>query len=103
MSWAHLSLAVTRGTQLEGAALPGDSQDRAADRGRALIRRKLIPPVLGDAVVSRPGLTALICGHLASGEVVTVCAAAGAGKSTAVAGALDGIGRPVARLALGGA
>src|SRR5260370_29693640 len=102
MSWAHLSLAVTRGTQLEGAAVPGAPQDRAADRGRALIRRKLIPPVLGDAVVRRPRLTDLVCDDLAGSKVVTVCAAAGAGKSTAVAGALDDIGRPLAWLTLDG-
>jgi DNA-binding SARP family transcriptional activator len=87
---------------LKGAALPGDPQDRAADRGRALIRRKLVPPVLGDAVVRRPGLTDLIRDHLAGSEVVTVCAAAGAGKSTAVAAALDDIGRPLAWLTLDG-
>jgi DNA-binding SARP family transcriptional activator len=87
---------------LEGAALPGDPQDRAADRGRALIRRKLIPPVLGDAVVRRPRLTDLVCDDLAGSKVVTVCAAAGAGKSTAVAGAIDDIGRPLAWLTLDG-
>lgn len=81
------------------------SGDHATPRepGRALIRRKLTPPALGDAVVHRPRLTELIREQLELGNVLTVCAAAGAGKSTAVAAALNELGRPVAWLSLDGA
>ncbi len=68
-----------------------------------LVRRKLVPPALGDAVVERVRLTELIRSHLDASSVLTVCAAAGAGKTTAVAGALAGLGRPVAWLSLDGA
>ncbi|MEM6110642.1 BTAD domain-containing putative transcriptional regulator [Mycobacterium sp. 050272] len=69
---------------------------------RGLIQRKLIPPVLGDAVVHRRRLTDLIETHLGNSTVLTVCAAAGAGKSTAVAAALIDVGHPLAWLTLDG-
>jgi ATP/maltotriose-dependent transcriptional regulator MalT/DNA-binding SARP family transcriptional activator len=71
--------------------------------GRALIRRKLLAPALGKAVVGRPRVTDLLRAALDAASVVTVCAAAGSGKSTAVAGALVGIDRPVAWVSLDGA
>ena len=82
--------------------MPGEPAEKAADPGRALIRRKLIPPALGDAVLHRRRLSDLICTQLDSSRVLTVCAAAGAGKSAAVAAALNDIGRPLAWLTLDG-
>ena len=70
--------------------------------GRMLIRRKLLVPVLGEAVVDRPRVSDLLRERFAA-SVVMVCAAAGAGKSTAVASALNGQGRPVAWVSLDGA
>jgi len=67
-----------------------------------LIRRKLTPPVLGDNVVRRRRLNDIVARHLDSGSVLEVCGAAGAGKSTAVAAALQDLGRPVAWLTLDG-
>jgi DNA-binding SARP family transcriptional activator len=64
-----------------------------------LIKRKLLAPVVGDAVVDRPRVSEILRDHLAA-SVVTVCASAGAGKSTAIAGALKEQDRPVAWLSL---
>ena len=69
---------------------------------RALIRRKLAPPVLGDRMVERDRVTSRIRSHLRNGNVLTVYAAAGSGKTTAVAMALRDLGRPVAWLSLDG-
>lgn len=82
--------------------MPDEPAARAAGHGRALIRRKLIPPTLGDAVVRRRRVSDLICERLDTGSVVTVCAAAGAGKSTAVTAAFETIHRPLAWLTLDG-
>ena len=69
---------------------------------RAVIRRKLAPPVLGDRMVERDRVTNRIHAHLRHANVLAVYAAAGSGKTTAVAMALRDLGRPVAWLSLDG-
>ncbi|MGW5664675.1 BTAD domain-containing putative transcriptional regulator [Streptomyces sp. NPDC003758] len=67
-----------------------------------MIRRKLAAPEPGDDVVRRDRLTVSIRSLLDRHPVLTVCAPAGGGKTTAVALALRGIDRPVAWLSLDG-
>jgi LuxR family maltose regulon positive regulatory protein len=69
---------------------------------RAIIRRKLAPPALGDRLVERDRVTGQIHAQLGRANVLTVCAAAGSGKTTAVAMALRELARPVAWLSLDG-
>src|ERR1700733_12694906 len=69
---------------------------------RGVIRRKLAPPVLGDRMVRRDRVTNRIHAHLRRANVLAVYAAAGSGKTTAVAVALRDLGRPVAWLSLDG-
>ena len=69
---------------------------------RAIIRRKLAPPVLGDRLVERDRVSDRIQAQLRRANVLTVYAAAGSGKTTAVAMALRDLARPVAWLSLDG-
>ena len=69
---------------------------------RAIIRRKLAPPALGDRLIERDRVTGRIRARLGQANVLTICAAAGSGKTTAVAMALRDAGRPVAWLSLDG-
>ena len=69
---------------------------------RALIRRKLSVPTLAEIVIARPRLESLLRQQLDAANVLTVCAAAGAGKTTAVVGASSQLDRPVAWLSLDG-
>ena len=69
---------------------------------RAIIRRKITPPVLAGNLVDRPRLSRRIAGLVARGGTLTVYAAAGSGKSTAVAAALQTQDRPTAWLSLDG-
>jgi len=82
-------------TSLEASATPEPSP-------RAIIRRKLAPPALGDRLIVRDRVTALIHARLRRANVLTVCAAAGSGKTTAVAMALRDASRPAAWLSLDG-
>jgi DNA-binding SARP family transcriptional activator len=75
---------------------------READAGRFLIRAKITMPEVGDDVASRPRLTHRIRELLEHHRSLTVCAAAGSGKSTAVAHAVRDLARPVAWLSLDG-
>ena len=68
---------------------------------RGVIRRKLAPPVLGDRVVERHRVTNRIHAHLRHANVLAVYAAAGSGKTTAVAMALRDLAE-VAWLSLDG-
>lgn len=63
-----------------------------------IIKGKLSVPPLADRFVERPRLDEAVASLVASHRLVTVYAAAGAGKSTAVAAALPGLGLPVAWL-----
>ncbi|WP_307833448.1 BTAD domain-containing putative transcriptional regulator [Pimelobacter simplex] len=54
-------------------------------------------------MVERPRITDLVRSHLEASRVLTVCAAAGAGKTTAIANALAHLDRPIAWLSLDGA
>ncbi|MGV9349264.1 BTAD domain-containing putative transcriptional regulator [Streptomyces spiralis] len=67
-----------------------------------VIRRKLAAPEPGDDIVGRDRLTGRIRSLLDHHPVVTVCATAGGGKTTAVALALRDLDRPVAWLSLDG-
>ena len=69
---------------------------------RAVVRRKLAPPVLGDRMVRRDRVTNRIHAQLRRANVLAVYAAAGSGKTTAVAMALRDLARPVAWLSLDG-
>lgn len=69
---------------------------------RAIIRRKLALPILGDRLVERDRVTDRIHAQLRRANVLTVYAAAGSGKTTAVAIALRDLDRPVAWLSLDG-
>jgi DNA-binding SARP family transcriptional activator len=69
---------------------------------RAIIRRKLALPVLGDCLIQRDRVTGRIHALLRRANVLTVYAAAGSGKTTAVAMALRDLRRPVAWLSLDG-
>ena len=69
---------------------------------RVVIRRKLVPPELGDRVVPRERLTGLVRSRLERSPVLAVSATAGSGKTTAVVLALRELGRPVAWLSLDG-
>jgi LuxR family transcriptional regulator, maltose regulon positive regulatory protein len=69
---------------------------------RAIIRRKLAPPALGDAMIARDRVTGQIRDRLQRSNVLAVYAAAGSGKTTTVAMALRDLGRPVAWLSLDG-
>ena len=80
---------------LEASASPGPGP-------RAVIQRKLAPPVLGDRMVERVRVTKRIRAHLGQANVLAVYAAAGSGKTTAVAMALRDLGRPAAWLSLDG-
>jgi ATP/maltotriose-dependent transcriptional regulator MalT len=75
----------------------------AGDRQRRpIIRRKLQIPAGAKDVVVRPRLSRRLRELLEHHPVVTVFAAAGAGKTTAVALAVRELGRPVAWLSLDG-
>lgn len=76
--------------------------DGGAPGPRGIIRRKLASPVLGDRMVERDRVTSRIHAHLRQATVLAVYAAAGSGKTTAVAMALRDLGRPVAWLSLDG-
>jgi DNA-binding SARP family transcriptional activator len=67
-----------------------------------VIRRKLAAPEPGDDIVPRDRLTGRIRSLIDQHPVVTVCATAGGGKTTAVALALRDLDRPVAWLSLDG-
>jgi ATP/maltotriose-dependent transcriptional regulator MalT len=69
---------------------------------RMVIRRKLATPEPGEDIVRRDRLTERIRSLIDHHCVVTVCATAGGGKTTAVALALRDIDRPVAWLSLDG-
>ncbi|MFD8685716.1 BTAD domain-containing putative transcriptional regulator [Streptomyces sp. NPDC059651] len=79
-----------------------DDRGSGADGRRMVIRRKLAAPEPGDDIVGRDRLTARIRSLVEHHPVVTVCATAGGGKTTAVALALRDLGRPVAWLSLDG-
>ena len=89
---------------MDGGAFGGTVEASATPRPgpRAVIRRKLAPPVLGDRMVKRDRVTNRIHAHLRRANVLAVYAAAGSGKTTAVAMALRDLGRPVAWLSLDG-
>ncbi|MGK3206069.1 hypothetical protein [Amycolatopsis sp. MEPSY49] len=78
---------------------PGATPEPGA---RTIIRRKLAPPVVGDRLVRRDRLTGRIHALLGRANVLAVYAAAGSGKTTAVAMALQDLDRPVAWLSLDG-
>ncbi|MGW7621648.1 BTAD domain-containing putative transcriptional regulator [Streptomyces antimycoticus] len=67
-----------------------------------MIRRKLAAPEPGDTIVRRDRLSERMRSLLDHHPVVTVCASAGGGKTTAVALALRDLDRPVAWLSLDG-
>ncbi|MFE2540605.1 BTAD domain-containing putative transcriptional regulator [Actinacidiphila glaucinigra] len=67
-----------------------------------MIRRKLATPEPGDNIVRRDRLSQRIRFLIDHHPVVTVCASAGGGKTTAVALALRNLDRPVAWLSLDG-
>lgn len=69
---------------------------------RMVIRQKLAVPEPGDDLVPRDRLTGWIRSLIGRHPVITVCATAGGGKTTAVASALRGLERPVAWLSLDG-
>ncbi|MFD5723356.1 BTAD domain-containing putative transcriptional regulator [Streptomyces sp. NPDC127036] len=79
-----------------------DEHRPGTDGQRMVIRRKLHAPDLSCDLVQRDRLTNLIRAAIDAHPVVTVCAAAGSGKTTAVALALQKLGRPVAWLSLDG-
>ncbi|GAA4691193.1 hypothetical protein GCM10023215_30070 [Pseudonocardia yuanmonensis] len=69
---------------------------------RAIIRRKITPPALARDLVARPRLSRRITNLVDRGGTLTVYAAAGSGKTTAVAAALQTLDRPTAWLSLDG-
>jgi DNA-binding SARP family transcriptional activator len=79
-----------------------DDHSSGAASPRMVIRRKLAAPEPGDDIVRRDRLTERILGLIDRHPVVTVCATAGGGKTTAVALALRDVDRPVAWLSLDG-
>ncbi|GAY07671.1 BTAD domain-containing putative transcriptional regulator [Pseudonocardia sp. N23] len=68
----------------------------------SIIRRKLEIPLPGAATVHRPRVSDRLRCLLASHRIVTVCASAGAGKTTAVAGVVRSLDRPAAWVSLDG-
>src|SRR3954462_3615461 len=74
-----------------------------ADGRRMVIRRKLTAPEPGSGMVRRDRLTESIRCLVDHHDVVTMCATAGAGKTTAAALAMRDLDRPVAWLSLDGA
>ncbi|ROS44312.1 BTAD domain-containing putative transcriptional regulator [Amycolatopsis thermoflava] len=81
---------------------PSDAGVPSDSAARTIIRRKLAQPVVGDRLVRRDRLVDRIRGLLGRANVLTVYAAAGSGKTTAVAMALQDLDRPVAWLSLDG-
>lgn len=81
---------------------PSDADASPTPASRAIIRRKLAPPLLGDRLVQRDRVTERIHAQFRRANVLTVYAAAGSGKTTAVAMALRDLDRPVAWLSLDG-
>lgn len=81
---------------------PSDAGVPPEPGSRTVIRRKLAPPVLGDRLVRRGRVTHRIRDLLARANVLTVYAAAGSGKTTAVAMALRDLDQPVAWVSLDG-
>lgn len=79
-----------------------DDHGFGADGRRMVIRRKLAAPEPGEDIVRRDRVTARIRLLLGQHPVLTVCATAGGGKTTAVALALRDLDRPVAWLSLDG-
>jgi LuxR family maltose regulon positive regulatory protein len=73
-----------------------------ADGRRMVIRRKLTAPEPGNGMVRRDRLTESIRCLVDHHDVVTMCATAGAGKTTAAALAMRDLDRPVAWLSLDG-
>jgi DNA-binding SARP family transcriptional activator len=67
-----------------------------------VIERKLATPDLGSTILPRVRLTSRIRSLIERYPVLTVCATAGGGKTTAVAQALRDLDRPVTWLALDG-
>jgi DNA-binding SARP family transcriptional activator len=65
-----------------------------------VIRRKITVPPLPDRLVARQRIERLVAELIEEHPTVWVCATAGSGKTTAVAQALAGTGRPVAWLTL---
>ena len=89
---------------MDGGAFDGIvGSERIAGAGSACRHpRKLAPPVLGDRMLERDRVTERIRAHLGQANVLAVYAAAGSGKTTAVAMALRDLGRPAAWLSLDG-
>ncbi|MBW8699108.1 Serine/threonine-protein kinase PknK [Streptomyces sp. MBT84] len=79
-----------------------DDHGRGAGSHHRVIRRKLAAPEPGDDFVRRDRLTERIRSLIEHHQVITVCAPAGGGKTTAVALALRDLDRPVAWLSLDG-
>jgi DNA-binding SARP family transcriptional activator len=65
-----------------------------------IIESKLRPLILPDSVAPRPRVEQRLRELVERKQLVVVCAAAGSGKTTAVAGACAGLGRPVAWLTI---
>jgi DNA-binding SARP family transcriptional activator len=65
-----------------------------------VILRKLAPPPSPSELVQRPRLSERIVSLIERHQILLVCATAGAGKTTALAEAIDQIQRPVAWLTL---
>nr|QIY66171.1 transcriptional regulator [Streptomyces sp. RPA4-2] len=79
-----------------------DDRSCGAGSRRTVIRRKLVAPEPADDLVPRDRLTGWVRSLIDQHPVVTVCATAGGGKTTAVALALRDLERPVAWLSLDG-
>lgn len=79
-----------------------DAHGSGAGNRRMVIRRKLAAPDPEADTLRRDRLTQRIHSLVEHHRVVTVCASAGGGKTTAVAQALHGLDRPVAWLSLDG-
>ncbi|QWF20493.1 hypothetical protein KM427_16050 [Nocardioides sp. LMS-CY] len=79
-----------------------DERVAIPDPRRFLIQRKVVVPEVRDDLTSRPRLTHRIQSLLERHQSLSVCAAAGSGKSTAMAHAVRDLSRPVAWLSLDG-
>src|SRR5947209_3658603 len=76
---------------------PGTDAEAAS---RLVIQRKLAVPPLSETRVARPRVERHLAGLIEQHRVVVVSATAGAGKTTAVAAAVEMLNLPVAWLTL---
>jgi DNA-binding SARP family transcriptional activator len=80
------------------SAVRTESQADVEPAGSLVIQRKLEPPPLSENRVARPRVEGRLAELIDRHRVVLVSATAGAGKTTAVAVAIEIVGRPVAWL-----